>query len=106
MAQLGARFHGMEEVVGSIPTRSTKSLNALAAARCRSGRSLTCDSVPVITALCHLNEPRLKLFQRRPFSRVPSVRVHIHRHPGVCVTKDSLCRFRVHFLIYDQHGSQ
>ena len=23
MAQLGARFHGMEEVVGSIPTRST-----------------------------------------------------------------------------------
>jgi hypothetical protein len=22
---LGARFHGMEEVVGSIPTRSTKS---------------------------------------------------------------------------------
>ena len=26
VAQLGARFHGMEEVVGSIPTRSTKSL--------------------------------------------------------------------------------
>ena len=25
MAQLGARFHGMEEVVGSNPTRSTKS---------------------------------------------------------------------------------
>jgi hypothetical protein len=23
VAQLGARFHGMEEVVGSIPTRST-----------------------------------------------------------------------------------
>ena len=29
VAQLGARFHGMEEVVGSIPTRSTKSLNSL-----------------------------------------------------------------------------
>jgi hypothetical protein len=29
VAQLGARFHGMEEVVGSIPTRSTKSLNRL-----------------------------------------------------------------------------
>jgi hypothetical protein len=29
VAQLGARFHGMEEVVGSIPTRSTKSLNKL-----------------------------------------------------------------------------
>ncbi len=27
MAQLGARFHGMEEVVGSIPTRSTKLLS-------------------------------------------------------------------------------
>ena len=31
VAQLGARFHGMEEVVGSIPTRSTKSLNHLQA---------------------------------------------------------------------------
>ena len=30
VAQLGARFHGMEEVVGSIPTRSTKFLNGLA----------------------------------------------------------------------------
>src|SRR6185437_9741944 len=28
VAQLGARFHGMEEVVGSIPTRSTKALRA------------------------------------------------------------------------------
>jgi hypothetical protein len=27
VAQLGARFHGMEEVAGSIPARSTKSLN-------------------------------------------------------------------------------
>src|SRR5215470_17150084 len=29
VAQLGARFHGMEEVVGSIPTRSTNFLNNL-----------------------------------------------------------------------------
>ena len=29
VAQLGARFHGMEEVAGSIPARSTKSLNRL-----------------------------------------------------------------------------
>ena len=28
VAQLGARFHGMEEVIGSIPIRSTKSLRA------------------------------------------------------------------------------
>jgi hypothetical protein len=26
VAQLGARFHGMEEVIGSIPIRSTNSL--------------------------------------------------------------------------------
>jgi hypothetical protein len=29
VAQLGARFHGMEEVVGSIPTRSTNLLTQL-----------------------------------------------------------------------------
>jgi hypothetical protein len=29
VAQLGARFHGMEEVVGSIPTRSTKPFSQL-----------------------------------------------------------------------------
>ena len=29
VAQLGARFHGMEEVIGSIPIRSTKFLNKL-----------------------------------------------------------------------------
>ena len=29
VAQLGARFHGMEEVVGSIPTRSTNSYRNL-----------------------------------------------------------------------------
>ncbi len=35
MAQLGARFHGMEEVVGSIPTRSTNPINNLARANDR-----------------------------------------------------------------------
>jgi hypothetical protein len=29
VAQLGARFHGMEEVIGSIPIRSTKSAQQL-----------------------------------------------------------------------------
>jgi hypothetical protein len=32
VAQLGARFHGMEEVVGSIPTRSTIFLPSIYAA--------------------------------------------------------------------------
>ena len=31
VAQLGARFHGMEEVIGSIPIRSTKYFNHLEA---------------------------------------------------------------------------
>jgi hypothetical protein len=30
VAQLGARFHGMEEVIGSIPIRSTNCFNKLA----------------------------------------------------------------------------
>jgi hypothetical protein len=30
VAQLGARFHGMEEVIGSIPIRSTNQTNNLA----------------------------------------------------------------------------
>lgn len=30
MAQLGARFHGMEEVTGSIPVRSTNQFNNIA----------------------------------------------------------------------------
>ena len=30
VAQLGARFHGMEEVIGSIPIRSTNKSNNLA----------------------------------------------------------------------------
>jgi hypothetical protein len=30
VAQLGARFHGMEEVVGSIPTRSTNTSQSFA----------------------------------------------------------------------------
>jgi hypothetical protein len=31
VAQLGARFHGMEEVIGSIPIRSTNHFNHLEA---------------------------------------------------------------------------
>ena len=39
MAQLGARFHGMEEVVGSIPTRSTKDSTSHRALLCEGGLS-------------------------------------------------------------------
>jgi hypothetical protein len=47
VAQLGARFHGMEEVVGSIPTRSTKSPNNLDGANAYSDG--VCVMVCVIT---------------------------------------------------------
>ena len=50
MAQLGARFHGMEEVVGSIPTRSTKFPNNLANAILPGGE--ICVMVCVITRHC------------------------------------------------------
>ncbi len=49
VAQLGARFHGMEEVVGSIPTRSTKSLNGLIPITFRSQ-----TLIPEISYLCCL----------------------------------------------------
>jgi hypothetical protein len=47
VAQLGARFHGMEEVVGSIPTRSTNKSTAYTAAasgECAEGRQNLCAS--------------------------------------------------------------
>src|SRR5258708_5854886 len=47
VAQLGARFHGMEEVVGSIPTRSTNSPNNLDGADAHSDGA--CVIVCVIT---------------------------------------------------------
>ena len=37
VAQLGARFHGMEEVIGSLPIRSTNVLNNLTSRNRRSG---------------------------------------------------------------------
>ena len=47
MAQLGARFHGMEEVIGSIPIRSTNHFNNLDWPNCR--RRTACVMVCVIT---------------------------------------------------------
>src|SRR5580700_10221155 len=55
VAQLGARFHGMEEVVGSIPTRSTISFrNTLSTTKTRrpAGRNYAariCYSVRDVT---------------------------------------------------------
>ena len=55
VAQLGARFHGMEEVVGSIPTRSTNKSdfeNSLSASR-RAGKVV--GSIPTRST----NSPRI-----------------------------------------------
>jgi hypothetical protein len=52
VAQLGARFHGMEEVVGSIPTRSTKSPNNLDGANaCSDGVGVALRLASVGTAI-------------------------------------------------------
>jgi hypothetical protein len=54
VAQLGARFHGMEEVVGSIPTRSTKSRPPNSVTQCRTlpVRSSTPNGQPSMAAGC------------------------------------------------------
>ena len=62
VAQLGARFHGMEEVVGSIPTRSTNSLTVI--------RRKHCSAV-----LCHLR--RLEACGRRR-ARVQCRQFQVH----------------------------
>jgi hypothetical protein len=53
VAQLGARFHGMEEVVGSIPTRSTNQSNNLAdraaETRCAGSLAALSAALPVTT---------------------------------------------------------
>ena len=67
VAQLGARFHGMEEVVGSIPTRSTNSLNNLDGASARNHG--VCVMVCVIT---RRSSAHSKGFHRCPF------RFHAH----------------------------
>jgi hypothetical protein len=82
VAQLGARFHGMEEVVGSIPTRSTKSLNQLDGAS--ADRSNFCVAVCVVT--------RRSCAQSEGFHRCP-LRFHPHvavalQHATAHVTSD------------------
>jgi hypothetical protein len=82
VAQLGARFHGMEEVVGSIPTRSTKSLNNLDGAS--ASRYSFCVMVCVIT--CRFSA------YGKGFHRIP-LRFHPHmaiafQHPAANVSRN------------------
>jgi hypothetical protein len=52
VAQLGARFHGMEEVVGSIPTRSTKIFDVLVDSARRDSLPLSFHQSVDFTVLC------------------------------------------------------
>src|SRR5580698_6695683 len=61
VAQLGARFHGMEEVDGSNPSRSTKIVNRLAAL------------APTLTAAVGIQEP-LESKNRPPPKFFPRLR--------------------------------
>ena len=47
VAQLGARFHGMEEVVGSIPTRSTNNHSDISDLRCDTPCGYASRLVPI-----------------------------------------------------------
>ncbi len=103
MAQLGARFHGMEEVAGSIPARSTKFLNGLAPIAIWIPVVLTCDFLPVLPVFTCLllHQARLEPFERRPLCGVLSVSVDVHSQSGVGVAQDALSSFRIHLLLYD-----
>ena len=62
---LGARFHGMEEVVGSIPTRSTKELKRAPALLMQSLLRLRCAAYsgpsPLVSLVLQISRPRFQL---------------------------------------------
>ncbi len=91
----------MEEVVGSIPTRSTIFINPLQQS-CATGL----ENLPAFSYLCSPHQPRLEFFQSGPFSGVLGMRVDVHRQPGVGVAQESLRGLGVHVLFNDQHGGQ
>ena len=69
VAQLGARFHGMEEVVGSIPTRSTNHINHLEAPPLR-------DFVASLSQIPKplrgpASQPRLSVVRKQPPAPIP-----------------------------------
>ena len=72
VAQLGARFHGMEEVAGSIPARSTKFLNNL--------NGVSAHIRDVCVAVCRHNPPFWCLRQRAPLhcASLPSIRMWLY----------------------------
>ena len=61
MAQLGARFHGMEEVIGSIPIRSTNYFKHLAPHPFREFASLSQIRRVSIDLLKRIENPAAKL---------------------------------------------
>jgi hypothetical protein len=81
VAQLGARFHGMEEVIGSIPIRSTKFLNNLRVLpRILNGPERSNKKVASLSTdllFQHPCHPRLRLTHGRGHR----LRVNLERHP-------------------------
>src|SRR5690242_10723960 len=75
VAQLGARFHGMEEVIGSIPIRSTNKplTNQIATGSCRSPfvrwQGATRDMQPLIPEERKPGSIRLDLAKSKPGRR-------------------------------------
>ena len=108
VAQLGARFHGMEEVIGSIPIRSTNKPNNLADSQkkrdtlsirwfsCRILRS-TFYTIPrpVQKNIAH---PALSF----PLGRSQGFRVNVHRCGDVCVAHQLLHHFDIFPVCFEQ----
>jgi hypothetical protein len=86
VAQLGARFHGMEEVIGSIPIRSTNQLNNLAWPTRH--KRIACVMVCVITGRSaafgedfHRRALRFQTYTRVPLQHL-AADVSGNRHDG------------------------
>ncbi len=82
VAQLGARFHGMEEVAGSIPARSTKSLNKL-----DGGSACSRDVCVMVCVITRRFGACGKGFYRIAFRFHPNVPIPF-QHPSADVTRD------------------
>jgi hypothetical protein len=104
VAQLGARFHGMEEVIGSIPIRSTNQTNNLADSQKRrdtlSIRWFSCCTLRGFPRSIQKNvdHPTLGL----PLGWRQSLCINVHRRRDVGVAHQLLHHFDVFSIGFEQ----
>ena len=108
VAQLGARFHGMEEVIGSIPIRSTNKPNNLAdSQKKRDTLSIRWFSCCILRSTFYdiprpvqknIDHPALSF----PLGRSQGLRVNVHRCGDVCVAHQFLHHFDIFPVSFEQ----